>query len=299
MITARALVGTDLDAVVELLEAYDRRWFGEPFLTADDVRAGWGAPGFVLAEDSEGWDEDGALVAFGTLAQAHVELAVRDDWAGAGLEDALLDRWEGEARRRGLDAVHRHLAAADAPGLALLADRGWEVVRPGWSLRLEARTPVVLPELAAGYALRPMREADLPAVHALVTQAFAAYGPTRGYADWRAGTVDRPDATVRHGRVVTRDDEVVGACLVLDPPAAGLGAAGPGAEAWVPELAVGERHRRQGLGRALLGATALAARERGVPRLGLYTHSATGALGLYESVGLVVRHSLLECRLTL
>ena len=106
--------------------------------------------------------------------------------------------------------------------------------------------------------------------------------------------MDRPDATVGHSRVVTRGDEVVGACLVLDPPADG-----PGAEAWVPELAVAERHRRQGLGRALLAATALAARERGVPRLGLYTHSGTGALGLYESVGLVVRHALVECRLTL
>ena len=294
MITARPLVEADLDAVTDLLQAYDRRWFGEPFLTAEDVRAGWAAPGFDLALDGEGWDEDGGLVAFGTLAHAYVELALREDWAGAGLEDALLDRWETEARRRGLDAVHRHLAAADVPGLALLADRGWEVVRRGWSLRLEADTPVVVPDLAGGYAVRPMREADLPAVHELSTQAFAGYGPTPGYADWRAGLVDRPDATVGHSRVATRGDEVVGACLVLDPAAAG-----PGAEAWVPELAVAEGHRRQGLGRALLAATVLAARERGVPRLGLYTHSATGALGLYESVGLVVRHHLVECRLAL
>ena len=294
MITARPLVEADLDAVTDLLQAYDRRWFGEPFLTAEDVRAGWAAPGFDLALDSEGWDEDGGLVAFGTLAHAHVELAVREDWAGAGLADALLDRWETEARRRGLDAVQRHLAAADEPGLALLQARGWEVARTGWSLRLEAGTPVVVPDLAAGYAIRPMREADLPPVHGVVAEAFDAYGPTRAYADWRAGTVDRPDATVGHSRVVTWADEVVGACLVVDPTASG-----PGAEAWVPELAVAERHRRQGLGRALLAATILAARERGVPRLGLYTHSGTGALGLYESVGLVVRHSLLECSLTL
>ena len=294
MITARPLEPADLEAVVELLTAYDRRWFGEPFLAAEDVRAGWAAPGFDLAADSEGWEEDGGLVAFGTLAHAHVELAVREDWAGAGLEDALLDRWETEARRRGLRAVQRHLAAADAPGLALLVARGWEVRRPGWSLRLEAATPVEAPVLPAGYAVRPMREADLGAVHTLVTEAFAAYGPTSTYADWRAGTVDRADATVGHGRVAIRAGEVVGACLVVDPTDLG-----PEAEAWVPELAVARGHRRQGLGRALLAATALAARERGVPRLGLYTHSGTGALSLYEGVGLVVRHHLVECGLTL
>ena len=294
MITARPLEPADLDAVVELLTAYDRRWFGEPFLTAEDVRAGWAAPGFDLVADSEGWEEDGGLVAFGTLAHAHVELAVREDWAGAGLEDVLLDRWETEARRRGLSAVQRHLAATDAPGLGLLEARGWEVLRPGWSLRLEPAIRVVVPDLPAGYAVRPMREADLPVVHRVVGDAFAAYGSTRSYADWRAGTVDRADATVGHGRVATWADEVVGACLVVDPTDAG-----PGAEAWVPELAVAGRHRRQGLGRALLAATALAARERGVPRLGLYTHSGTGALSLYEGVGMVVRHSLVECGLTL
>lgn len=294
MITARPLEPGDLDAVVELLQAYDRRWFGEPFLTAEDVRAGWAAPGFDLQTDGEGWEEDGGLVAFGTLAAAHVELAVREDWAGAGLEDALLDRWETEARRRGLDAVQRHVAAGDAPGLALLQARGWEVVRPGWSLRLEARTPVLVPDLPPGYAVRPMREADLPAVHRLVSDAFVAYGPPRAYADWRAGTVDRADVAVGHGRVATWAGEVVGACPVVDPTEAG-----PEAEAWVPELAVATRHRRQGLGRALLAATALAARERGVPRLGLYTHSETGALSLYEGVGMVVRHSLVECGLTL
>ena len=88
---------------------------------------------------------------------------------------------------------------------------------------------------------------------------------------------------------------MVGACLVVDPP----GGSGPDAEAWVPQVAVADDHRRRGLARELLAATTLAARARGVPRLALYTNDATGALGLYERFGMVVRHTLVECGLTL
>lgn len=296
MITARPLVEADLAAVVGLLHAYDRRWFGEPVLSLEDVRAEWAAPAFDLAVDGEGWDEDGSLVAFGTLGTgAEIELAVHDDWAGAGLEDALLERWETEGRRRGFGAVHRHLPAADEAGLALLRARGWTALRTGWMLQLAAGTPVELRTLPAGYLVRPMVEADAPAVHGVIREAFSTDGWTRSYADWRAQTIDRPDLALEHCHVATWRDEVVGGCLVVDP----AGSATPGPEAWVPQLAVAADHRRRGVARELLARTARAARERGLPQLALYTHAGTGALSLYEGFGMVVRHSLVECALTL
>lgn len=297
MITARPLTGADLDAVVALLHGYDRRWFGEPVLTLEDVQAEWRAPAFDLATDSEGWEEDGRLVAFGTLGtRGGIELAVRDDWAGAGLEDALLQRWETAARERGVPSVHRDLPAADEAARELLAARGWREERTGWLLHLPAEAPVQSRELPEGYALRPMRETDLGATYALVRDAFAPYQSTRrSFADWRAGLVDRPDVTLQHCHVVTRDEEVVGACLVMDPARPTV----RGHEAWVPQLAVRTDHRRRGLARELLARTALAARGRGVPLLGLYTHRDTGALGLYERFGMVVRHVLVECALDL
>ncbi|GAA3567637.1 hypothetical protein GCM10022197_24750 [Microlunatus spumicola] len=295
MITARPLAEDDLPAVVELLHAYDRRWFSEPTLGAADVRAEWSAPAFDLATDSEGWEEDGELVAFGTLGtRGGIEVAVRDDWAGAGLEDALLGRWETAARDRGLDTVHRDLPAADEEGRARLEARGWVVRRTGWLLRLPTGAPVEARE-TPGYVVRPMRADDVPAVHGVVDDAFSVYGHRRSYEDWRAGTVDRPDVTPEHCHVATRDDVVVGACLVVDPPPD----AGPEAEAWVPQLAVADDHRRHGLARELLARTTLAARGRGVPGLALYTNEDTGALGLYERFGMLVRHTLVECSLTL
>jgi mycothiol synthase len=296
MITARPLLEADLAAVLDLLQGYDRRWFGEPLLTLEDVRTGWAAPGFDLAADSEGWDEDGELVAFGTLGtHGELELAVRPDWVGAGLEDALLGRWETEARRRGFETVRRDLPATDDEGRARLESRGWTVDRTGWILALASGSPVGERELPDGYAVRALRESDLPAVHAVIRGAFARYGYRRSYDDWRVGMVDRPDLTLGHCHVATWRSEVVGACLVVDP----AGHTGPEAEAWVPQVAVGVDHRRRGLARELLARTSLAARERGVPRLALYTNTDTGARSLYERFGMVVRHTLVECSLTL
>ena len=310
MITARPLGRHDLEAAVRLLHAYDRRWFGEPVLSLEDVRAEWGSPDFDPATDGEGWFDDelpdehpdetggaGTLVAFGTLgSRGDVEVAVDEAWAGSGLDEALLERWEAEARRRGFPAVHRELPAEDVEGVARLTGRGWVVERTGWILRLDGATPVEPRTLPDGYVVRAVTEADVPEVHRVVREAFARYGPTRRtYADWRAGLVDRPDVTLGHWRLVTSRDEVVGVCLLVDP-ARGSGGTD---EAWVPQVAVADDHRRRGLARELLARTALAARGRGVPRLGLYTHEGTGALGLYERLGMQVVHTLRTCTLDL
>ena len=129
----------------------------------------------------------------------------------------------------------------------------------------------------------------------VVADAFAYLSPVRrSYEDWRAGMVDRLDVTLDHCRVATSRGAVVGACLVVDPAP---GADPATAEVWVPQVAVAQEHRRQGLARELLVQASLAARGRGVPRLGLYTNDGTGALGLYQRLGMVVRHTLVECGL--
>ena len=304
MITSRPLRPDDLEAAVALLHADDRRWFGEPVQTLQDVRAEWNRPGFDLAASSEGWFDDAdpdaeVLVALATLSnRGDLALAVDAGWEGAGLEEALLQRWEAEARRRGMPRLQRDLAADDVEGLARLTGRGWEVDETGWVLRLDAATAVEPGPLPHGYALRPVAEADLGDVHRVVMDAFARYGPTRPYDDWHSGMVDRPDVTLAHWRLATYEGSAVGVCLVQDPPEGDPAAAEEG-EAWVPQLAVDEAHRRRGLARELLVAVVLAARERGVPRLGLYTSEETGALGLYEGVGMRVRHTLRTCVLEL
>lgn len=60
---------------------------------------------------------------------------------------------------------------------------------------------------------------------------------------------------------------------------------------WVQQLAVTRIHRRRGLGRALLQHAFGEFYRRDQPQVGLSTDSRTGALGLYEHVGMKVKRS--------
>ncbi len=60
---------------------------------------------------------------------------------------------------------------------------------------------------------------------------------------------------------------------------------------WVNEVAVARPERGRGLGQALLVAAFAAGREHGCPRAELSTDSRTGALGLYEHLGMQVTSS--------
>ena len=57
---------------------------------------------------------------------------------------------------------------------------------------------------------------------------------------------------------------------------------------WVDELAVDARQRGQGLARALLADSFAEGRRRGLLRSGLSTDSRTGALGVYQHLGMEV-----------
>jgi ribosomal protein S18 acetylase RimI-like enzyme len=62
----------------------------------------------------------------------------------------------------------------------------------------------------------------------------------------------------------------------------------PPTEAFVSRLAVRRDQRHQGLAQALLVDAFAQGREHGASRLALSTDSRTGALGLYQKVGMEV-----------
>jgi ribosomal protein S18 acetylase RimI-like enzyme len=102
--------------------------------------------------------------------------------------------------------------------------------------------------------------------------------------------------TPAHHAVATWQGVVVGACLVIDPDPTGPA---DRAEAWVAQLAVHPAHRRRGLAARLLAETARGARGRGTPSVGLSTDTRTGALGLYQRLGMRTRHTLVRYALDL
>jgi GNAT superfamily N-acetyltransferase len=109
------------------------------------------------------------------------------------------------------------------------------------------------------------------------------------YEQWRALTVDREDFVAEDFLLAERDGRIVGAAFVMDDRG----------EMWVDKLAVQREHRDQGIARALLQETFQRSYDRGNRISGLATDSRTGALTLYEKIGMVVSMSFTRFELAL
>ena len=118
----------------------------------------------------------------------------------------------------------------------------------------------------------------------MISDAFGEWDlrPRRSFADWQVETLERPGVDVTNFRVATYEGRIIGSCIVFDS----------GPEAWVSQLATERTHRGRGVAQQLLAETYAAARARGVPDGGLSTDTRTGALGLYERLGMEVRHTI-------
>jgi ribosomal protein S18 acetylase RimI-like enzyme len=283
----------DIPDLLALFHRYDRVYFGEPLMDADDLEAELAAPELDLAADTLGLrTPDGALVAGGFLTpRGHLEAQFAEGWDSPELLSRLVDFGENRGRQRGLDVVFQFLAEADTEGAAWLLDRGYRHGYTAWIMRLDPTTPIAGRELPAGYAVRPFTLADAEAVYNVVLDAFGEWesSPQRSFADWRAHILDRPHVDPSAFRVATHEGEVVGAAIVFDSAD----------EAWVAQLAVAKPHRGRGVAQQLLAETYAAARARGIPHAGLSTDTRTGALDLYRRLGMRVLFTLKNYELPL
>jgi ribosomal protein S18 acetylase RimI-like enzyme len=97
---------------------------------------------------------------------------------------------------------------------------------------------------------------------------------------WRALTVGRegfePDDLI----VAVADGRVIGGAFLIDSD-----------EIWVEKLAVAKDHRHRGVARALLQTAFRRSFDIGYDHTSLSTDSRTGALTLYERIGMRVQTS--------
>ena len=292
-LTAGPLTLDDVPALLALFHRYDRRFFGEPLMDADDLAADLAAPDLDLAADTLALRTgDGTLVAGGFVnARGLLEAKFAEGWDSPELQRRVVDFAENRARQRGLDAVFQFLAEADTEGAAWLGGRGYRLAYTAWILRLDPDTPIQGRDLPPGYAVRPFRSEDAESTFAVIRDAFGEWdtAPERSFENWRARTLDRPNVDPSAFRVATYADEVIGASIVFDSAD----------EAWVAQLAVAKPHRGRGVAQQLLADTYAAARTRGVPYAGLSTDTRTGALDLYQRLGMRVLFTLNNYKLAL
>jgi ribosomal protein S18 acetylase RimI-like enzyme len=176
---------------------------------------------------------------------------------------------------------------AGSPGATLMADLGYRVRWTSWVLRLPADQTITSQPVPDGYALRLAEPNDYRAVHAVIEDAFSEWsGRAReSYEDFAASVYERPGFEPWHVCVASAPvGAIVGAVwLLMDRE-----------QCFVAKLAVQRDHRHRGLARALLADAFARGREHGAAVCELTTDSRTGALGLYEKLGMVVTSTWLN-----
>ena len=259
---------------------------GEVVIEEADLVADWSMPSFDIATSTVAVvGPDDEVVAYAEVtAGDRAAMAVRPDHRAVGLEEPLA-RWIRErAGEAGSDVVGMPVAAGSQPDEALAA-LGWEARWTSWVLSLPEGAQVPARPLPEGFALRVAGAEDLEACWTLVEDAFLEWSQRerRSLEDWSATILGRPGFAPWNLRVVTDPDGMIVAVCVIQ-----LTEADGAREGWVDKVATRPDVRGRGIAQALLADAFAAAREHGAVRSSLSTDSRTGALGLYERLGMAV-----------
>ena len=287
----------DLDAIVELFDAYDVWNFGQPDTVREHLEADFDLPGFDPALDS--WlvtDSVRAVVGFAYVLGGHggdshdAFARVHPSHHGRGIGAFLVDAAEGRARQRVGGAPEARLwnsiSATDLQAADLLCGRGFLPVRHCWHMERSLSEGLPIPEPPAGIEVRALQAGEELQVHAAMEESFAEHWGTGAppFEQWRA-FMDAPGFDLGLVLVAVDGDEIVGEVDSMGTPDA----------AWVNVLGVRPAWRGRGIGTLLLlrAFADLAGRgHRGV-RLNVDAGNETGATRLYERVGMTVRREWL------
>ena len=272
-------------------EAHD---LGEPEIDYADIVGDWSRPSFDVAASTMGVFEGERLVAYAELTSAQrADAAVHPEHRGRGVGTALAGWVRDTARARGSRVVGSPVPQGSA-GDRLLESLGYHVRWESWILELPPGAEIEPQPLPEGYRIRTAEsEADQRAAWDVLEEAFLEWAdrPRDPFEDFAAEVMGRPGFEPWHLRLVVVGDgsgeEVVGAChLVHDAESPDV--------AYVQSLGVRRDQRGRGLARALLADAFGSARRAGATRSELNTDTRTGALALYEHVGMRVRATWLH-----
>ena len=285
-LTSRPLTLDDAQAVYEVMATQQRADVGTAEIEVADIVADWQRPSYDLAASSVGVLDGERLVACAeVMAAGRGDAGVLPDHRGRGIGTWLAHWMQAKAREQGVAEVGMPQPEG-SPGDRLMEQLGYHVRWHSWVLRLPEGAVVPERPLPEGYSLRAATEEEYPQVHDVQEDAFLEWSVRErdSFEEWQAGTVLRPGFEPWHLRVVVDPDAAVVAMafLVMFPREDGQ------LEAYVDRLATRGDQRGRGLAQALLVDAFGVAAEHGAVGSSLSTDSRTGALGLYEKVGMVV-----------
>jgi mycothiol synthase len=296
-ITWRPLAACDVHAVFELeatAEAFDD---GVVEVCESDLEADWSRPDFAPESMSLGAFAAERLVGYALVFQGRGEAIVHPEYRGMGLGTRFAEWTWTVARAEGRDRVGQTISDNERSAAALFVALGYQRGHTAWILRTGLSELPVGPDLPVGYRFRPyVPGVDDRSIYGLIDEAFSEWrnadSEAMGFENWAVCMLREVPA----GFVVlleqthpacppgaAADARLVGVAVGRDYPAEGEGS--------IEQLAVRREHRGRGFGQALLSESFRRFREAGRVRASVSTDSRTGALGLYEHVGMAVVRS--------
>jgi ribosomal protein S18 acetylase RimI-like enzyme len=257
---------------------------GEVFIEEADIVGDWQRPSFDITAATVGVFDGARLVAYAEVnGPDRGDAAVDPAYRGRGLGTQLATWMQDRARSLGSTVIGMPVPAG-SPGDRLLEALRYHLRWTSWALELPDGVAIEARSLPQGYQIREATEADHLDLHGVLEDAFLEWSarPRQTFADFAATVLERPGFAPWMLRVVSdSSDSVVGVSIVL--------LAGEDQdEGFIDRLAVRVDQRRRGLAQALLVDSFAAARSRGATRSCISTDSRTGALALYEKVGMRV-----------
>jgi mycothiol synthase len=283
-LTARPLRTDDARAVYEVMAAQEQADLGKVEIEEADIVGDWQKPSFDVGASTVGVFDGETLVAYAEVAvNGRGDAAVHPDYRGRGIGTALAAWMPVRTGALGGTVIGSPVPQG-SPGDRLLEKLGWRIRWTSWVLALPEGRVIQERPLPEGYAIREAKPSEYPAVHDVVEDAFLEWSvrDRESHEDFLATTVNRPGFEPWHLRVVTDAAGVIVGCALVQM------FTGPPSEAFISRLAVRRDQRHQGLAQALLVDSFARGREHGASRSALSTDSRTGALALYEKVGMEV-----------
>ncbi|HVM34557.1 MAG TPA: GNAT family N-acetyltransferase [Actinomycetota bacterium] len=289
-LTVRAAREEDFSRLTRFIHLYDTTVGDFSDFTEEDLREFSRMKGFEFATGSWLVENGAEIVAFG-LAWSHGPGLVcsfgivHPGHTGHGLGTICCDRAERRAEELlapGGGVLRSFVDIKDEAGRALLTRRGYTVVRRQYTMvrGLPAQEVSPVPD---GVTIRSAREDEGPLLHTLVEETFAGHWAhvPRTYEEFNAVSLQRADTDPGLWFIAEAHGEPVGLLI----------AAIDGSQGWVADLGVLDRWRRRGIGAALLTRAFEEFTKRGATEVGLGVDAsnATGAVRLYESVGMSAR----------
>jgi mycothiol synthase len=270
-------------AIRELLEEHARAAFGEPELSAGEVRSWFTRPNLTIRVA----ERDGVLagyldVAAETSKRLPADLRTLDPEVAA----LLLQEAERIGREQHAAAVRAFVQGDDPVLRPVLEVAGWRPIRHSFQMRIELGDDIPEPDWPDGLVPRTLRTDEEERVYEAHMDAFADHWDFHRspLEEWRTWNVDDNSFEPSLWWLVDDGDELAAICLnswhFSGDPQFG----------WVGILGVRPPWRRRGLAMALLRHSFRDFRARGATRVGLGVdgENTTGAVRLYERAGMHV-----------